>query len=88
MVTGDRITKEDEVYPNRFKHYREIFIGHTPTIRYHKLEPMHAANVWNIDTGAAFTGPLTIMNIATKEFWLSDREDSLYPEERGRNARP
>ena len=30
--------------------------------------PMNKACVWNIDTGAAFKGKLTIMDIETKEF--------------------
>jgi serine/threonine protein phosphatase 1 len=29
------------------------------------------ACVWNLDTGAAFKGPLTIMDV-TKEFWQSE----------------
>ncbi len=88
LVSGNRVDKEADVYPDRLKHYKEIYIGHTPTIRYNKLEPMNEANVWNIDTGAAFTGSLTIMNIYTKEFWQSDRVDSLYPNEIGRNSNP
>jgi len=43
------------------------------------------ANVWNVDTGAAFKGPVTIMDADTKEFWQSDFVYTLYPEENGRN---
>ncbi|WP_100614177.1 metallophosphoesterase family protein [Confluentibacter citreus] len=74
-----------ELYPNRLKHYSEIFIGHTPTINFNSYEPMHAANVWNIDTGATFYGKLTGMNIDTKVFFQSDVVKTLYPNEMGRN---
>ncbi len=33
---------------------------------------MKAANVYNLDTGAGGTGRLTIMEVATKQFWQSD----------------
>lgn len=72
-------------YPSRLKLFKEIFIGHTPVVRIGKTEPVQAANVWNLDTGAAFKGPLTIMDIETKEFWQSDPVWTLYPEEQGRN---
>ena len=71
--------------PKRFNHYKEIFIGHTPTTNYNKDIPIKAYNLWNVDTGAAFTGKLTILDIDTKEFWQSDPLPSLYPDERGRN---
>ena len=85
LTMDKRIEKNSKLYPERLLHYKEIYIGHTPTIRYNSLTPMNAANVWNIDTGAAFTGALTIMDIDTKEFWQSNRVKSLYPDERGRN---
>ncbi|HTL07324.1 MAG TPA: metallophosphoesterase [Chitinophagaceae bacterium] len=65
--------------------YKEIYIGHTPTIYFNVQVPMRACNVWNLDTGAAFTGKLTIMDIDTKEFWQSDQLKKLYPKESGRN---
>lgn len=69
----------------RFSHYKEIFIGHTPTINFYKDKPMHALNVWNIDTGAAFTGKLSAMDINTKDIFQSDSLPDLYPDELGRN---
>lgn len=71
--------------PKRFNHYKEIYIGHTPTTDYKISEPIKAYNLWNIDTGAAFTGKLTILDIDSKEFWQSDPLTSLYPDEKGRN---
>lgn len=79
------IQKEDVIYPKRLKHYKEIYIGHTPTTNYGVSEPMHRANVWNVDTGAAFKGKITALNIETKEFFQSDALPSLYPDEKGRN---
>ncbi|WP_242202222.1 metallophosphoesterase family protein [Aestuariivivens insulae] len=85
LTMDKRMEKDSELYPNRLKHYAEIYIGHTPTINYDVTEPMHAANVWNIDTGAAFTGKLTAMDVNTKAFVQSDDLPSLYPNEKGRN---
>jgi serine/threonine protein phosphatase 1 len=65
--------------------YHEIYIGHTPTVRIGETIPVNAANVWNVDTGAAFKGPLTILDVDTKEFWQSDALNDLYPNENGRN---
>jgi len=85
-VSLDKGLDEDsDLYPNRLKHYSEIFIGHTPTINFNSFEPMHAANVWNIDTGVAFFGKLTGMNVDTKDYVQSDMIRTLYPNEKGRN---
>ena len=72
-------------YPKRFTLYNEIYIGHTPVTRIEKLVPIKKACIWNVDTGAAFNGPLTIMDVETKEFWQSDPLPYLYPNEKGRN---
>lgn len=76
----------DLFYPTRLKQYQEIYIGHTPTTRIGHFTPVLKANVWNIDTGAAFNGSLTLMNVETKEFWQSDPLSTLYPDEKGRNS--
>jgi serine/threonine protein phosphatase 1 len=47
--------------------------------------PIQKANIWNVDTGAAFKGPITIMDVDSKEFWQSDTVSELYPDETGRN---
>ncbi|WP_445386608.1 metallophosphoesterase [Robiginitalea sp. IMCC44478] len=77
---------EDERYPQRLKQYSEIFIGHTPVTRIGKQVPTRAANVWNIDTGAAFKGPLSIMDAESKQFWQSRPVYTYYPREKGRNG--
>ncbi len=85
LTMDKRIEKASTLYPKRLKHYKEIFIGHTPTINFNIDVPMHATNIWNIDTGAAFTGKLSAININSKEFFQSDNLPALYPEEKGRN---
>ncbi|WP_222982231.1 metallophosphoesterase family protein [Flagellimonas meishanensis] len=76
---------EDKNFPKRLTHYSEIFIGHTPISKNGLATPQRGANVWNLDTGAAFKGCLTMMDVDTKEFWQSDPVHTLYPGERGRN---
>lgn len=79
------LQEEHQFYPQRLFHYNEIFIGHTPVTRLGKTTPQRAANVWNIDTGAAFMGPLSVIDVASKEVWQSDPVHTFYPEEEGRN---
>lgn len=85
LSLNPELSEKDRYYPPRLSHYMEIFIGHTPVTRIGKTKPVKAANVWNIDTGAAFMGPLSIMDVATKEIWQSDPVYTLYPGEPGRN---
>lgn len=82
----DSALKEDDPrYPKRLKLFKEIFIGHTPVTRLGSEVPLNFANVWNVDTGAGFKGPITVMDVDSKEFWQSDPIYLLYPEEIGRN---
>ena len=85
VAMDSRLQKDSRQYPKRLKLFKEIFIGHTPTLNYKEEMPMHKVNVWNIDTGASFTGKLSCMDIDTKEIWQSDTLTSLYPNEKGRN---
>lgn len=80
-----KIETNSMYYPKRLQQYSEIFIGHTPTTNYNQLLPMNIANVWNIDTGAAFKGKISAINIDTKEVFQSETLPSLYPNEKGRN---
>jgi len=79
------LDKNSPNYPKRLLHYKEIFIGHTPISKTAVVEPKRAANVWNIDTGAAFKGALSMLDVANKKFWQSDPVQTFYPDERGRN---
>lgn len=85
VAMDKKLEKNSALYPKRLLLYHEIFIGHTPTLDIGIKHPANKANVWNMDTGAAFTGSLSIMDIDTKEFWQSDPLPSLYPDEKGRN---
>jgi len=72
-------------YPKRLALYSEIYIGHTPVTKIGATIPVNRANVWNIDTGAAFMGPVTLIDVRTKEFWQSNPVWQLYSDEKGRN---
>ena len=85
MSLDKSLTKDSKYYPKRLTLYHEIYIGHTPVTRLGESTPMNFANVWNVDTGAAFKGVLTIMDVETKEYFQSDPLTTLYPEECGRN---
>jgi len=58
--------------------FNEIFLGHTPTLHWDTDKPMRAANVNNLDTGAGHHGRLTIMHVASGEYWQSDLVTDLY----------
>ncbi|MCH5685552.1 metallophosphoesterase [Niabella sp. W65] len=60
--------------------FKEIYLGHTPTLRWGLNQPLNAFNIWNLDTGAGSSGRLTIMDVDTKEYWQSDPLNELYPE--------
>ena len=85
LAMDNNIDKDSTIYPKRLQHYKEIYIGHTPTTNFGETKPMNAVNVWNIDTGAAFKGRITAMNIDTKACFQSDKLPDLYPDEKGRN---
>lgn len=85
LALDPNMTIDDLFYPKRLTLYQEIFVGHTPVTRIGQTIPVQKACVWNVDTGAAFRGPLTIMNVDTKEFWQSDPLNELYFDEKGRN---
>ena len=85
LVMDRSIPKDSIFYPKRLQHYKEIYIGHTPTTNYDKSSPINIESVWNIDTGAAFKGKVTWINIDTKAYFQSDNLPDLYPDEKGRN---
>ncbi len=85
LAMDKNIQKDSKIYPKRLKLFNELFIGHTPTTDYDSDVPMNAVNIWNVDTGAAFHGKLTVLDTDTKEFWQSDVVQKFYPNEKGRN---
>jgi len=74
------------------KNFKEVYLGHTPTLNFPQNDgshylPMSRKNVYNVDTGAAFTGKLSLMEINSKEVFQSDYVMKLYPTHKGRNGR-
>lgn len=61
--------------------YDEVFIGHTPVW---EGRPVCGGGVWLMDTGAGWQGVLTLMDVHTKEQYISDPVPELYPGVRGR----
>lgn len=66
------------------EHYGEVFCGHTPTLSFGRHTPVNFSNVWGVDTGASYYGPLTMIDVDSKEFWQSDPVIDLYPGESAR----
>jgi len=58
--------------------YKEIYLGHTTTQEFRSMLPLHFCNVWALDTGAGWSGKLTIMDVDTKQYWQSDLTPVLY----------
>jgi len=85
LTMDTRIKKDSKLYPKRLLLFEEIYIGHTPTLNYDVTTPMKACNVWNLDTGAAFTGRISAMDIDSRTIWQSNVVQELYSEEKGRN---
>lgn len=75
----------DESFYNPNNSFNKIFIGHTPTTKYFGDQPVTVGkNIIMVDTGAAFKGKLTIMNIEDGTYFQSTPH-LLYPDELGRN---
>ena len=70
--------KQVEEHKCQLGRYKDIFVGHTATELNNTLQPIHACNVWNIDTGAGWSGKLTAMDVDSKECWQSDLTPDLY----------
>jgi len=63
--------------------FDEVYIGHTPV----SPPPVHVCELWLMDTGAGWSGVLSIMNIDTKELFMSDPVPLLYPGVAGRKRK-
>jgi serine/threonine protein phosphatase 1 len=85
LAVDKTMKRSDPLFPKRLTLYKEIYIGHTPVTRIGSTVPVNKDCVWNIDTGAAFNGRVTAIEVITKKFWQSDPLPSLYPGESGRN---
>lgn len=62
--------------------YREVYIGHTPTPF---GKPVRSGDVWLMDTGAGWSGVLSLLDIDTYATFVSDPVPSLYPGVQGRS---
>lgn len=85
MCLDPNLKPGDKNYPKRLELFNKIFIGHTPVTRIGEEKPVNFANVYNVDTGAAFMGKLSMMDVNSLEVVQSDPVHELYPEESGRN---
>jgi serine/threonine protein phosphatase 1 len=85
LALDKKLSKDHVYYPKRLLLFNEIYIGHTPVTRIGKDQPVNVANVWNVDTGAAFKGKISAIEVTTKEIWQSDPVYELYQGEEGRN---
>ena len=59
--------------------FDEVYIGHSPLSNYGIFHPIQSGDVWMMDTGAGWSGVLAILNIVTKEYFVSDSLPELYP---------
>jgi len=64
--------------------FDEIYLGHTP-IPF--SSPINSLGIWLMDTGAGWSGVLSMMNVETKEIFTSDPVPSLYPGTEGRKRK-
>ena len=64
---------------HRYTKFEEIFLGHTTTEMFGSDRPLKFCNIWALDTGAGWSGQLTIMDVHTKHYWQSDSVKALYP---------
>ena len=62
--------------------YEEVYVGHTPVSQ---SRPIKAGDVWLMDTGAGWSGNLSMMDINSKECFISDSVIELYPGVKGRS---
>jgi serine/threonine protein phosphatase 1 len=69
---------------NPLTDFSQIFVGHTPTIKYGSELPIHACEVRMMDTGAGYYGKLTMMDLESGEIFQSDPVHGLYPDHPGR----
>ena len=69
LIADKQVGPDSPYFPSRLRNYNEIYIGHTPTINFQSILPIKALNVVNVDTGAAFTGKLSAIDVHTKKFF-------------------
>jgi serine/threonine protein phosphatase 1 len=63
--------------------FDNVYIGHTPIA----APPIRACEIWLMDTGAGWSGKLSMMDITTNEIFMSDPVPELYPGVMGRQKK-
>jgi serine/threonine protein phosphatase 1 len=58
------------------KLWDKVFVGHTTTEMINgKTLPIKFNNLWCLDTGAGWSGKLTLMDVNTEEYWQSEIQE-------------
>lgn len=78
-IANHKAAMKKHGHSQKISTYEKIFIGHTPTLVFESDKPIKKCELIMLDTGASYSGPLTIMDIETEEYWQSDPVESLYP---------
>ncbi len=73
--------KHDMHNKRKLTQYEAVFIGHTPIL---EARPRQYCEVWMMDTGAGWSGVLSMMNVENLECFISDSAQKLYPGIEGR----
>lgn len=60
---------------NIIPQFKKVFVGHTTTETYGLTLPIKYHNLIMVDTGAGWSGKLTIMDIDTEEYWQSKKQE-------------
>lgn len=76
-----QLAKAKHGHSKQLTPYDSVYIGHT-SIKEEK--PIQYCEVWMMDTGAGWSGRLSMMNIETQECFVSDPVPELYPGIEGR----
>ncbi len=69
---------------SHFGPWKMIFVGHTPTSVFNSRKPLRLGNLFALDTGAGWSGCLTILDTDSLQWWQSDPSSKLYPGVRAR----
>lgn len=77
LITYQYFILKQKTQSYKYRHFEEIYIGHTPTIHLKNspkvnidvTKPVTCFNVTNMDTGVCYGGKLSLMDVDTKELW-------------------
>lgn len=74
----------DNEHDHQLTNFDEVYVGHSPIHRYGFYEPVKVGEVWLMDTGASWDGVLSMMNLDTRETFISEPPVKIYPAGSGR----